>query len=115
MKITLIQMNSNGTRKENEEKAFKFLNQAVEQNTDIICLSEKFPYGGKNRDEGKVRIEDIQIYKNFAKDNNVNLILGSVDLINEKTDKTTNTCFVIDRQGNIVGRYDKKYMYVVDR
>lgn len=115
MKITLIQMNSNGTRKENEEKAFKFLNQAVEQNTDIICLSEKFHYWGKNRDEGKIRIEDIQIYKNFAKENNVNLILGSVDLINENTDKTTNTCFVIDRQGNIVGRYDKKYMYVVDK
>lgn len=39
------------------------------------------------------------------KNKNVNLILGSVALESDIIDKSTNTCFVIDRNGSIVGRY----------
>lgn len=44
MKITLIQMDSTGNRKENEEKALNFMKQASLEKTDIICLSESFVY-----------------------------------------------------------------------
>ncbi len=115
MKITLIQMESNGTKKENEEKAFCLLKEAVKENADIICLSELFLSWGKDFESGKVNMKDIQIYQEFAKDNNVNIILGSVDLKSNIPNKTTNTCFIIDRQGKIVGKYDKKYMYVVKK
>lgn len=115
MKITLIQMESNGTKKDNEQKALKFLKDSISENPDIICLSELFLSWGKDYDNIKINMEDIQVYQSFAKDNNVNLVLGSVALISNNSNKTTNTCFVIDRNGNIVGRYDKKYMYVVDR
>ena len=115
MKISLIQMESNGNKNENEEKAFKFLNKAIQDNPDIICLSELFLSWGKDFNSGIVCIDDIEVYKDFAKNNNVNLILGSVALKSKNQDKTTNTCFVIDRNGNIVGKYDKKYMYVVNR
>ncbi len=115
MKVTLIQMESNGTKTENEEKAFRLLNQAVKENTDIICLSELFLSWGKDFDGGKVKLEDMQKYQDFAKENNVNIILGSVALESNISNKTTNTCFSINRNGKIVGRYDKKYMYVVNR
>ena len=115
MKITLIQMESNGTKKENEEKAFCLLKEAIKENADIICLSELFLSWGKDFESGKVNMKDIQIYQKFAKDNNVNIILGSVDLKSNIHNKTTNTCFIIDRQGKIVGKYDKKYMYVVKK
>lgn len=115
MKVTLIQMESNGTKTENEKKAFRLLNQAVKENTNIICLSELFLSWGKDFDGGKVKLEDIQKYQNFAKENNVNIILGSVALESNISNKTTNTCFSINRNGKIVGRYDKKYMYVVNR
>ena len=78
MKITLIQMESNGTKKENEEKAFCLLKEAIKENADIICLSELFLSWGKDFESGKVNMKDIQIYQKFAKDNNVNIILGSV-------------------------------------
>jgi len=115
LKVTLIQMESNGTKTENEEKTFRLLNQAVKEKTDIICLSELFLSWGKSFDKGKVRLKDIKKYQNFAKENNVNIILGSVALESNISNKTTNTCFSINRNGNIVGRYDKRYMYVVNR
>lgn len=40
-------MNSNGTRKENEKKAIKFMEQAVKEQADIIVLSELFMYWGE--------------------------------------------------------------------
>ena len=117
MKITLIQMESDGNRKENEEKTFKYLNKAIKDFPDIICLSELFLSWGKDFNSGIIDIDGIEIYQEFAKNNKVNLILGSVALKNKNknSNKTTNTCFVINRDGNIIGRYDKKYMYVVNR
>lgn len=115
MKISLIQIESDRTKKENEEKAMIYLKDAIKEKPDIICLSELFLSWGKDFESGKVNIEELKIFQSFAQNNNVNLILGSVALISDKSDKTTNSCFVIDRNGNIVGRYDKKYMYVVNR
>lgn len=115
MKVTLIQMDSSLTREENENNAIKFMKEAVNENTDVICLSESFVYWGKEISQRRCTLKDIEKYKKFAKDNNVNLVLGSVSLIDESSNKTTNTCFVIDRKGNTVCRYDKKYMYKVNK
>lgn len=115
MKVTLVQMDSNGTREENEQKAFNFMQQAVLEKTDIICLSESFVYWGKEYEQRFCTLKDIEKYQNFAKENEVNIILGSVNLLDENSNKTTNTCFVINREGNIVHRYDKKYMYQVNK
>lgn len=115
MKITLIQMESNGSKSENEEKAFALLKQAVKEETDIICLSELFLSWGKDFESGKMNIEEVKKYQIFAKENKVNIILGSIALKQENSNKTTNTCFSINREGEIVGRYDKKYMYIVDK
>lgn len=115
MKVTLIQMDSTGTRKENEQTALKYMKQAVLAKTDIICLSEFFVYWGKEYEQRCYTLKDIKKYQDFAKENNVSLILGSVNLLDENSNKTTNTCFVINREGNIVHRYDKKHMYQVNR
>lgn len=115
MKVTLIQMDSTETKKENEQKALKYMRQAVLAKTDIICLSESFVYWGKEYEQRCCTLKDIEKYRNFAEENDVNIILGSINLLDEKSNKTTNTCFVINREGNIVHRYDKKYMYQVKK
>ena len=66
MKISLIQMESNGNKNENEEKAFKFLNKAIQDNPDIICLSELFLSWGKDFNGGIVCIDDIEVYKDLG-------------------------------------------------
>lgn len=115
MRVSLIQTESNGTKLENEKKVFEQLNEAILDSPDVICLSELFLSWGVDFDGGKVKLNEIDKYKLFAKKNNVNLILGSVALESDIPDKITNTCFVINRDGNIVGRYDKKYMYKVNK
>lgn len=115
IRVSLIQMNSTGIRIENEEKAMIFLNQALEQKPDIICLSEKFLAWGKDSKNGVVTENELEKYSDFAKKNKVNLILGSVALKSNYEGKTTNTSFVINRSGEFVKRYDKKYMYQVNR
>lgn len=115
MKVSLIQMESNGTREENEEKAINLINEAISDKTDIICLSELFFYWGEDYAKGYCNIEDIEKYQKIAMENNVNIILGSVALKDINTNKTTNTCFVINREGKIICRYDKRYMYKVNK
>ena len=115
MRVSLIQTESNSTKQENEEKVFKQLQEAVKEKPDIICLSELFLSWGKDFYGGKVKIEEIKKYQNFAKENNVNIILGSVALESNLPNKTTNTCFIINRNGNIAGRYDKMHLYRVNK
>lgn len=115
MRVSLIQTESNGTKQENEEKVFIQLQEAVKEKPDIICLSELFLSWGKDFYSGKVKMEEIEKYQNFAKENNVNIILGSVALESNLPNKTTNTCFIINRNGTIVGRYDKIHLYKVNK
>ena len=115
MRISLIQTESNGTKQENENKIFKQLNDVINKKPDIICLSELFLSQGKDFYGGIVNTQEIEKYQAFAKDNNVNIILGSVALVSDIPNKTTNTSFIINRNGNIVGRYDKIHLYKVNR
>lgn len=115
MRVSLIQMNSKDNKKENIEKAFKFMDEAIKQNVDIICLSEKFLYWGKDRGAESIDSEIISDFKEYAKENNVNIILGSLALKVQNTNNITNTSLVIGRNGEIIHRYDKIYMYTVDR
>lgn len=115
MRVSLIQTESNGTKQENEKKIFEQLNEAIKEKPDIICLSELFLSWGKDFYEGIVKQDEIKKYQTFAKDNNVNLILGSVALESNVDNKSTNTSFVIDRNGNIVGRYDKIHLYIANK
>ena len=80
MRVSLIQSESNGTKQENEKKIFEQLNEAIKEKPDIICLSELFLSWGKDFYGGIVKQDEIKKYQTFAKDNNVNLILGSVAL-----------------------------------
>lgn len=115
MRVSLIQMNSKDNKQENIEKAIKFMDEAVNQNADIICLSEKFLYWGIGRSAESINSIVIEKFKEYAKKKNVNIILGSIALKYENTENITNTCFVINRNGEIIHKYDKIYMYTVNR
>lgn len=115
MKVALIQMDSKDNKQANIDKAIKFMDESVNKKADIICLSEKFLYWGQGRGAESLESDAINIFKEYAKKNSVNIILGSLAMKVENTENITNTSFVINRNGNIVHRYDKIYMYTVDR
>lgn len=115
MRVSLIQMNSKDNKQENIDKAIKLMDEAVKQNSDIICLSEKFLYWGQGRGAESIDSIIVSDFKEYAKRNHVNIILGSLALKVKDTENITNTALVINRNGEIVHRYDKIYMYTVDR
>lgn len=115
MNVALIQMDSKDNKRENIEKAIKFMDEAVKKDSDIICLSEKFLYWGKDRGAESMDSDIITNFKEYAKKNNVNIILGSLAIKVEGSDNITNTTLVINRKGEIIHRYDKIYMYTVDK
>jgi predicted amidohydrolase len=117
MKVSLIQIDSRDNKEENFSKAMKFAQKSLANNPDIICLSERFLYWGNNKvDESEeISSQYIQAFQDFAKTNKANLILGSVALKSNKNNKVTNTALVINREGKIIHKYNKIYMFNVNK
>lgn len=117
MKVSLIQLDSGADKEKNFSKALSFAEKALSDAPDIICFSEMFLYWGadKVKESEKLNSEYISAFCDFAKINKVNLILGSIAMKTNKKGKVTNTALVINRNGKIVHKYDKIYMYDVMR
>lgn len=102
--------------KENIEKIAQLIEEAVKENPDIIVFPETFTTGYSeeifHNIDKYAETEDgetITILRRLAKKFNVWLVSGSIV---EKDDKGTyNTIFLIDRKGNIVGKYRKMHLY----
>lgn len=116
MRVFLIQIDSSDDKEVNFRKAQEYILEAATQKPEIICLSEDFLYRGDDKVEKAEKLSSkyINAFKNLAKTQKINLILGSIALTTE-TEKTTNSSLVINKQGEIIHRYDKIYMYDVER
>ena len=114
MKISLIQYSSGNDLREDFDKAMSLAKEAVLKNPDIICFPEDF-LRPQNDNYFTMQSFEIKSFQAFAKENNVNLILGSVNVKDNSKKKATNTCFIIDRSGKIVHRYDKIFMYKINK
>jgi len=108
-------MDSGSDKKANIDTALRLMRGCLTDNPDIICLSEKFMYWGTKLEIENLDSPAIGIFKNFSKENNVNIILGSVELASGEKNKITNSSLVISKAGDIIYRYDKIYMYTVHR
>jgi len=115
MIVSLIQIDSGIDREANFRKAQKYILDSITQKPDIISLSENFLYrGDAGKEAEKLSSKYISVFQELAKTHKVNLILGSIVLINENG-KNTNSSLIIDRMGKIIHRYDKIYLYDVER
>jgi nitrilase len=106
-------MHSSSDKKANIDKALKLMQKC--DKPDIICLSEKFLYWGNKLEPETPDSPVVELFKNFAKENGVNIILGSIELTAGQKNKVTNSSLVINRAGDVIHRYDKIYMYTVHR
>lgn len=116
MKISLIQINSGEDKKKNFLKTLNFLSQAFKENPDVICLPEAFLYSGEDKIIGSENLNSRYIakFKELARTNRINLILGSLLIKSKNSKNPTNTSLIINRKGEIFHRYDKVYMYDVE-
>jgi len=115
MKVALIQLNADSNKEKNFLKAMRLLKRSLKNYPDVICLPEMFLYLGDNKikEAEEINSKYLKAFQDFALENNVNLILGSVAFRSKIKSKITNTCFVINRKGKIILRYDKSYMFDV--
>jgi nitrilase len=116
MKISLIQIESGDDKEANFGKAKNFILEALASNPDIICLPENFLYRGNNKEIEPEELSGgyISAFQELVKGGNTNLILGSIILKTGSANKPTNSCLVINRDGEIIHRYDKQYMYELE-
>ena len=102
--VLLVQVGYDKDSKSVLEKAVRMIDEAHEKyrKLDIACMPELYYEGDKNY--------FIDTYKECAIRNNVNIITGSMPVMTD-SGKPTNTTFVIDRKGNVLGHYSKAHMF----
>ncbi|MCF8000746.1 MAG: hypothetical protein K9K76_02690 [Halanaerobiales bacterium] len=117
-KVTLIQSDLKiGQEKENFKEMKKYLNKAVETNTDLVVLPETWITGfGKkifnniNSYAKKENNEILQYLKDFALDNDLHIVGGTI-LEKERDGNIYNNLYYINRNGVVEGKYRKMHLY----
>ncbi len=116
MKVALLQLNVTEDKELNINNVKKFFLDIVKKDVDVVVLPEMF----NTKYEAKYMLENaedekgdtITLIKELAKENKVNVIAGSIPL--KVDDKIYNTCFVIDRFGNVLHKYNKRHIFTVN-
>lgn len=122
LKVSILQMDvAFGEPEENRKKAERMLKEAlkVKVKPDIVLLPEMW-----NTSYALERLSDIadrngsptiEWLKKVAKENGINIIAGSIaDIRSSESDgipKVYNTAYAINRNGEVVARYDKVHRF----
>lgn len=143
MRVAAIQMKANSDKQANLAEAHHWFQEALKQDPNCIAFPENFSFFTDNRDEfiagaEKLSGPTISTLQEWAAEHDVWIVGGSVPIQNakahtsakskgkkatQKTSKTsskkasptiTNTCVLIDPEGEIHSRYDKIHLFDVD-
>ena len=103
-----------GEPEENYQKAIELMTKAMKEKPDILVLPETMNVGFFPKENLK-NLSDTNgtktkaVFGGFAKKYNVNVVAGSV--ANRKNDFLYNSVYVFDRNGSVVGEYDKIHCF----
>ena len=113
MKFAILQLTSVYDYKENLKKLNSFLSEASSRGASFAYLPECYysmSDGSKATEflvhEGNEHFENI---RNLAQDNNIGILGGSVAY--KEGDVIKNRCYNFDSKGNVLGYYDKNYLF----
>lgn len=114
MKISLLQMDLVlGSLARNREKAERMIDEAMQSAPDVIVLPELWNTGFFPEDVAsyadKDGIDTVRLLRIWAKKYTVNIVGGSVAIL--ENGKPVNTNYVVDRQGEVISRYDKLHLF----
>ena len=112
MRLSLVQVTVGPHIDKNFQKVDKFINQALSFDPDLILLPECFLFLSNLKKTSFTMDHDyILHYQNFTKINKVNLLLGSLPILDEG--KVYNRSILINQDGSISSYYDKIHMFDV--
>lgn len=114
MKISVIQMNiGHGKPENNRKNAIRLIAEAAAGKPDVILLPEMWTTGYDLDNIEHIcdidAVPTLPLLKELAARHKVNLVCGS--FANKENGKLYNTAFVIDREGNTVGKYSKVHLF----
>jgi Predicted amidohydrolase len=120
MKIACVQMTTACDPSANLKLIEAQVQEAAKAGADIVALPETCTFMEKNRAAMQARLEtqgDSQVLatlQNIAKANGVTLLVGSLILADEDSDKAVNRSVLIAADGQLQAQYDKIHMFDVE-
>ena len=112
MRLSLLQFTVGSNFDENFEKSKYLIQKCLTFDPELILFPECFLYLSNLK---KFSIEQnhksIIYFQQFAKENNVNILLGSLPI--EENNNVYNRSLVVDSNGSIISKYDKIHMFDV--
>jgi predicted amidohydrolase len=117
LKIACCQMNVVDNKQTNIEHAIALINEASDNNADLITLPEMFntPYdNNKFIENAEYETDSITLSSmcDIARENNIFLQAGSIAEKDEE--KVYNTAYLIDNNGKIIAKHRKMHMYDIN-
>ena len=117
VRVVGIQLFCNGTKEYMRNKVDEYLHKAFEVCTqlDLVVLPEQFYqmecYHFNDEYYGESEHGEFESWIcNLAQKYHINIVAGSYPVIGPNK-KIYNRCLVIDRKGNLVGKYDKIHLF----
>ena len=118
VKIALIQMTGFFEKEKSIDKMEAKVREAAKMGADMVVLPEMWncPYGTRFfREYGEdVTGPSVARMSKVAREMGVYLFGGSVSELEPETDKVYNTCYVFNREGEIIGKHRKRHLFDVN-
>ena len=112
MRLSLVQITVGSQVEKNFKKVDHYINKALLYKPDLILLPECFLFlSNVKKKSFTMDHEYILHYQNFAKKNKINLLLGSLPILDRS--KVYNRSIFINGDGIIASYYDKIHMFDV--
>ena len=119
MKIACVQMTSACDPADNLPIIAARVKQAATQSARLVALPETCSFMEKNRKAMQARLENqadsrvLAALCHMAKENDIFLLIGSMILAAENSDKAVNRSLLIAPDGTVQAQYDKIHMFDV--
>ena len=116
-RLAACQMDVIGSREENTARALQMLEKAARGKADVAVLPEMFncPYGsGRFREYAQKASGSASLKAVSSKAAELGIYVFAGSIPEEEDGRVYNTCFVFDRNGELIGRHRKLHMYDVD-
>jgi len=120
LKVSLLQLQSKGSPKENTIIVKKYLNKTKNFKPDLICLPECVNILTNDRSylfdnvTSQNKCQILEECLSFSKKNKVFISIGSLLLKDDKSKKLYNRSIFINSFGKIIDHYDKIHLFDVN-